>query len=231
MKTSRIVSASGAVLLSSAFLLGLTSSAHATEPLLPDLDYTVTLNLNSLVGNSNGPFSLDLQFVTGSGNISNTVKIYNFSFVGGTPTGAPDYTSGNETGSVATGGIVTLNNTASDNELAEAFTAGVTQIKFNVDETPNSEVVTSGTAIPDQFNVAILDNGTNNIPTTDPSGGNTLVSSDLGAPIGTIKTFSSLSPDGGVTVVAAVPEPMSGWLGLLAAGASVALLRLRRRQA
>jgi hypothetical protein len=227
MKTTRILSASGAALLSTAFLIALAPAARATT--YPDLDYYVTLNVSPLELNPNGPFSLDLQLVQGSGNVTNTVTLSDFQFVGGSPTGTPDYTSGNESGSLASS--VVLINTASDNEFAEALSSGVSQISFKVDETPNSEIVDSGTPIPDQFNIAILDNNLNNIPTTDPSGGNTLVSSALGsnATLASVGTYSSLSPDAGVTALA-VPEPRSWALGLLAACAMVGMLGMRRRR-
>jgi hypothetical protein len=180
MKTTRILSASGAALLSTVLLVAFAPSAQATT--FPDLGYNVTLNLGSIESNGNGLFSLDFQLVTGSGNVANTVTLSNFSFVGGSPSGTPNYTGGSETGSMVPGGTIKLTNgTANfgDNEIAEAFSAGVTQISFHVDETPNSEVVGSGTAIPDQFNVFLDDNTGYSIPTTDPSGGDSLVSSDL----------------------------------------------------
>jgi hypothetical protein len=228
MKTTRILSASGAALLSTAFLIALAPAARAVT--FPDLDYDVTLNVNSLNLNPNGPFSLDLQLVQGSGNVTNVVTLSNFQFVGGSPTGTPDFTSGNETGSLASSVILT--NTAGDNEFAEALSSGVTQISFKVDETPNSEVVNSGTPVPDQFNIAVLDNNLNNIPTTDLSGGNTLVSSALGssATLATVNAYSSLSPDAGVTAIIAAPEPHSWALGLLAACAMAGMLGMRRRR-
>lgn len=228
MKTNRLMSASGA-LLSTALLIALAPAAHALST--PDFDYTVTLNVSSLSSNANGPFSLDLQLDQGSGNVANTVKIYNFSTSGtggGFSTGTVSYSNGTESGTIGAGGIVTLNNTASDDELAATFAPGTQTISFNVDETPNAEVVGTGTPIPDQFNIAVLDGTTANIPTTDPSGGNTLVASPLGEDP-SYSTYSSLSPDGGVTVVVATPEPNSGALSLVAAGGLLGLVLLRRR--
>jgi len=226
MKTTRILSASGVALLSTTFLFALAPASRAA-----DLVYNLTLNLNSLAINPNGPFSLDLQLVQGSGNVTNKVTLSNFVFTGGSPTGTPDFTSGNETGSLASS--IVLTNTASDNEFAQAFSSGTTQLSFKVDETSNSELVGSGTPIPDQFNVAILDNGLNNIPTTDPSGGNTLVSSAIAAnqTLASVDAYSSLSPDAGVTVnLSATPEPRSGVLGLLAACVMAGMLVMRRRR-
>ncbi len=229
MKIYSFLRTSSAVLLSAAALLVLAPAAKAANAFTtPNDTYTVTLNLSSLETNSNGPFSLDLQLVTGSGNVTNTVQISNFAITGGTTVGAADYTNGGETGMIGTGGSVTLTNTASDNEIAEEFSAGTTQISFTVNQTPNNEIVSSGSAIPDQFNIAVLDTNQSNIPTTDPSGGNTLVSSDLGEDA-TLETYSSLSPDGGVTVIVATPEPSSTALSMIAAVGLIGLVLLRRR--
>ncbi|MEI9997895.1 MAG: hypothetical protein WDO13_01340 [Verrucomicrobiota bacterium] len=119
-------------------------------------------------------------------------------------------------GSLSSG--LTLTNSSLDNELAFALSSGVTAISFKVDQTPNSEIVGTGTPIPDQFNVALLDGDLDNLPTTDPSGGDALLSSVLGtnATLQTIKVFSGTGEALGV--VAAVPEPSSIALSLLAAG-------------
>ncbi len=227
MKTTRILSA---CLLSTALVLALAPAARATN--YPDLVYYVSLNVSPLSVNPNSPFSLDLQLVQGSGNVTNTVTLSNFVFVGGTATGTPDYTNGSETGSLNS--TVVLTNSSSDNEFAQAFSSGVTQIDFKVDQTPNDEVVGSGTAIPDQFNVAILDNTLSNIPTTDPSGGSTLVASSISSSetIANVATSSSTSPDAGVTAsVSVVPEPTTSatLLGGLIALGIVAFRRRDRR--
>jgi hypothetical protein len=231
MKTTRILSASGAALLSTAFLFAFAPATQAQILPPPDLVYQVNLNVSSLDLNPNQPFSLDLQLIPGSGNVTNTVRLYNFSFTGGTPSGTPDFTAGNESGSLSSG--VVLTNSALDNEFAEAFSSGVTNISFRVDETTNSEVVGSGTPIPDQFNIAVLDDNLNNIPTTDPSGGDTLVSSSIfsNMTIASVNSYSSVSPDGGVTVsLVAAPEPGCATLSLMAAGAMLlVVLGMRHR--
>jgi len=224
MKPTRILSAAGAAVLSTSFLLAFAPSAKATT--FPDLTYNVTLNLSSLNQFPNGPFALDLQLATGSGNQTNTVTLSNFVFTGGTATGT-DFSFGNVSGSIGSSLVLTSNtpNTATDNEFAEFFSAGVTQISFKVDQTPNSETVTSGSAIPEQFNVAIVDQNENNLATTDSSGANELVSTPLGSTstAASVETFS-LSP-------AAVPEPTSGYMGLAAAGLMGVLLRKRFNRA
>jgi hypothetical protein len=212
MKSTCILGAA----LASVALLALAPAAKAAT--YPDLTYNVTLNLANLnTLNPNGPFSLDLQLVQGSGNVANTVTLSSFVFTGGTTTGTAS-TYGGVTGSLSSS--LVLSSTAGgslDNEIYQAFTSGVTAISFHVDQTPNAEVVGSGTAIPDQFNVAVLDSNLYNVPTTDPSGGNTLVNSDL-APITTVNQFS----------VAAAPEPSSMALSCIVALGMLGMV-LRRR--
>ena len=225
MKLTRILSASGAALLSTAFLVALAPSAKATT--FPDLTYNVTLDLSSLNQFPNSPFALDLQLVTGSGNQTNTVTLSNFVFTGGTATGT-DFSFGNVSGAFGTSLVLTSNsnpNTATDNEFAEFISAGATQVTFHVDQTPNSETVGSGTAIPEQFNVAIVDSTLDNVATTDPSGANTLLTSPLGSnsTTSTVSQFT-LNP-------AAAPEPNAGFLGFVAAGLMGVLLRKRFNRA
>ena len=222
MKTTRILSASSALLSAVAFLFAAAPSAHAAQPPVPDLVYTLTFDLSSLNSNPNGPFSLDLQLITGSGNVSNTVKLSNFVFTGGTSTGTA-FQTGGVSGSLASG--IVLSNSSNDNELALNLSSGVTQVSFTVDQSPNSEVVNTGTPIPDQFNVAVLDGNFFNVPTTDPSGGDVLASSALGANdtvANSVKTY---------TLVASVPEPSSTALVLLGASGLIGMLGLRRRSA
>ena len=218
------MNASGA-LLATALLLALAPSARATP--FPDLVYNVTLNLSSLNLFPNAPFALDLQLTTGSGNQTNMVTLSNFVFTGGTATGT-DFSFGSVSGSVASSLVLTSTsnpNTATNNEFAESFSSGVTQVSFQVDQTPNSETVTSGTAIPEQFNVAIVDSALNNVATTDPSGANTLLTSPLGS------NSTSATVNQYTLNVAAAPEPRSVALGLAAAGIMFGLLRRRFNRA
>jgi hypothetical protein len=202
-----------ALLLSTLSLLTLTSAKATTYP---DLTYNVTLNLANLAGYmADAPISLDLQLAQGSGNVTNTVTLSNFTFVGGTASATPNFTTGGESGSLATSLVLT--NSSLDNEYATALSSGVTSISFKVDQTPNSEEVTSGTAVPDQFNVSLIDNNLNYIPTTDPSGADTLVNSALGTNA-TVNQYS----------IVAAPEPGTNAL-LLAGGALVGVIALRRR--
>jgi hypothetical protein len=223
MKITRILLAAGAVALASA----IAPAAHAVS-----LTYYVTLNTLSLGSDSNGPFSLDLQLATGSGNVTNSVTLSNFTFLGGSTSGTPNYTDGSESGSLA--GTLTLTNADSNNEFAEQFSSGVTKIQFTVVETENSEEVSSGTPTNDQFNVYIDDQNSNtgyNIATGAPDGNNELLESQMfeNATLSSVKTYNSTTPDSGVTVTTAVPEPASASLMVVALGAFGLIARRRVR--
>ena len=228
MKNTRILRAGGAAILAAALSLAYTPKIKAA-----DLIYTVVINTSSLIGNPDAPFSLDLDLVTGSGNavtgagnVTNTVTLSKFTFTGGATASSPNFTMGGQSGSVSSS--VVLTNSSANNEFAIAFTTIPTQIVFTVDETTNSEVVGSGTPIPDQFAVYLDNNAANGfVPTTDPSGSNTLISSTIvsGMTINSIQAYSSTAPDAGVT---AVPEPGSAALLLFGA---VGLVARRKRAA
>jgi hypothetical protein len=229
MKTTRLSKALGAALLSTAFIYNVAPRANAAQPTYPNINYNVTLNLSALASDANAPFSLDFQLESGSGNATNTVTLSNFVFTGGSATGSPDYTSGNESGSLSSTLTLTTstNPTApTDNEFAQAITAGVTQVSFSVSQTRNPEVVTTGTPIPDQFNVAVLDSNFSNVPTTDPSG----AASDTYTLVSSAITVSETPAQVDQYTLAAVPEPSTYVMllgGLLALGASLRLLPRR----
>jgi hypothetical protein len=225
MKITRTLLAASAVALASA----IAPAAHATL-----LTYFVTLNTVSLAGDANGPFSLDLQLATGSGNVSNTVTLSDFTFLGGSPAGTPNYTDGSESGSLA--GTLTLTNADANNEFAEQFPSSVTKIQFEVSETENTEEVTSGTPTDDQFNVYIDDqNASTNfdIATGATDGGDELLESPMfeNATLSSVDTFNSTTPDSGVTVTTTVPEPASTSLMVVALGAFALIARGIRRRA
>ena len=198
MKITRTHRLCAAAVVSGSLLLASSPKSRA------NLDYTVTLNTASLVGNVNAPFSLD--FVLGSGSqfpdTDNTVTLSNFVFANGS-VGATSYSNGGETGGSMTG-TVKLTNSSEDNELAQYFTNSVTSISFHVDETS-----VTNNPYPDQFDVAILDSGLNNIPTTDPSGGNTLVLENISTSqtLASAATYQSTANGEAPGVTAAVPEP------------------------
>jgi len=220
MKSFSIKRKGGIALLSTALVLALTSASQAA------ITYTVHMDVSSLVSNPNGPYSLDLQVATGSGNVLNSVTLSNFQLVGGSFTGST-FSGGGTSGSFST--TLTLDNSAANSYFAQEFTAGTTEISFDVLQTANSEFVGTGTPIPDQFNVFLDDGNTVDgyVPTTDPSSGDALLSSTFsaGETIGGIATYSSLSPDAGVTV-SVVPEPSA--FALLGLG-SLGFFARRRR--
>jgi hypothetical protein len=229
MKNTRITGAFSALFLSAA-LLAFAPAARATT--YPNLTYNVTLDLSSLGNDSNTPFSLDLQLVSGSGNATNTVTLSNFVFTGGTASGTSDFTSGNESGSLASTLTLTTGTSPtaqSDNEFAEALSSGVTQVSFSVNQTRNPEVVTSGTAIPDQFNVSVLDSDLDNVPTTDPSGAANDTYTLVSSAITSSETASQVNLY--ALDVAAAPEPSiyaTLLVGLATLGAAI---RFRSRHA
>ncbi|MBE7157492.1 MAG: NF038129 family PEP-CTERM protein [Rhodospirillales bacterium] len=207
-----------AALLSGSLLLA--GAAHSQA----NLSYNVYLNTASLVGNSNGPFSLDVVLGSGSQtpNSDNTVTLSNFVFVNGS-LGTISFTSGGVTGTMAS--TVTLTNSSEDNEFAETFSNTVTQIQFSVNMTSNTN-----NPFPDQFNVLILDGGLNNIPTTDPNGGNTLVLANIntGQTLASVQTYQSTATGEAPGVTAAVPEP--GTVASMLAGLGALGVYLRGRK-
>ena len=188
-----------AVVLAASALLACATPGRAA------LSYNVYLNTASLIGNTNAPFSLDVVLSSGSQvpNSDNTITLSNFIFTGGS-VGAVSYSAGGQTGSMSS--TVSLTNSALDNELAQQFASTVTQIQFSVSMTSNTN-----NPFPDQFNVSILDANLNNIATTDPSGGNTLllVNINTGQTLNSVNTYRSTAGGTGPGVTAVVPEPAS----------------------
>jgi hypothetical protein len=130
--------------------------------------FTVTVNTTSLMGNSSAPFSVDFQLTdgTGTGDGNNTATMSSFNFGGGSQSGTA-ITTGGATGSLSS--TVSLIDTSFFNNFQQTFTAG-TALTFMVDLTTNVDA--GGT--PDAFTFSILDNGGNNVPTSDTVGGSLL---------------------------------------------------------
>jgi hypothetical protein len=194
--------------------IGLLALALGLTPLgKADTVDTFSLNTTPLVGN--GPFTLDLQFLDGSGLPidlnNNTVALTNFAFgTGGSPSGGGTATGG-ASGSLASG--VTLKDTAFFNEYFENFTPG-SLLSFTIDTTN----VPDPGGTPDLFTVAILDSMGDELPTTGPAseildfslaGGASPDVSTFGSVPGS--TFSLVAPIVQSASPAPVPEPSSGW--------------------
>ena len=211
--------------------LSLLAFALCLAPLgRADIMYTFSMNTAPLVGN--GPFTLDLQFLDGSGLPTdlnnNTVALTNFAFgAGGSPSGGGTATGG-ASGSLAAG--VTLKDTTFFNEYFESFTPGPL-LSFTIDST--NALDPSGT--PDLLTLAILDSMGNELPTTGPASEFMDFSLGGGA-TPAVATFSSpqlslAAPTVEPAGPAAVPEPASEW-GLLTVLLGLGLAaRLRTRRA
>jgi|SRR5215472_15331673 len=214
-----------ALIAISALALSLASLAQA------DTAYTFTMNTGALVGN--GPFTLDLQFLDGSGLPidlnNNTVALTNFSFgAGGSASGGGTATGG-ASGSLGSG--VVQKDTTFFNEYFEDFTPG-TLLSFSIDTT---NVLDPG-GTPDLLTVAILDNLGNELPTTGPAsefldlslaGGTAPQVATFGSAPGS--AYSLAAPVVQIQTAPSVPEPTSGWgLLTLIAGLSAASYRPQR---
>jgi hypothetical protein len=191
-----------------------------------NLVFTVTLNTSALVGNVNTPFSLAFVLIDGSGSGDglNTVSLSDFTFGGGNAGSVnSNLSAGGESGSLTSG--VSLTDTSFFNALVSTFTPG-SVLSFAVDMTTN--VISGGT--PDEFSFSLLENcpitaiACSNVPTTDPTGADSLLSINIDSSSPTIQTFaSSLTPP------PTIPEPPT--LFLLAIGLTlIAILYLRRRR-
>lgn len=122
--------------------------------------FTVTVDTTPLVGI--GPFTLDIQFIDGTGLPgdlnNNTITLGNFSFGGGSAVGGGTAVGG-ASGSLPAG--ITLHDTSFFNEYLQDFQPG-TLLKFDVSVTN----VFNPSGIPDLFTVAILDSSGIELPTT-----------------------------------------------------------------
>jgi hypothetical protein len=164
------------------------------------VSFNVIVNTAPLVGNANGPFSLDFQLNDGSGlgDGNNTVTLSNFRFGGGSAAGAPTHIGG-ATGNLASG--ISLTDTDFLNEFFQPLAVGTT-LSFLVTMTRN---VDAGLT-PDLFSFAILDNALFNIATTGL--GDSLLLVNINNPalgVRDVQTYVSTNPAG--VTVAAVPEP------------------------
>jgi hypothetical protein len=194
--------------------------------------YNVAVESGPLIGQSAGPFALELQFNDGSGTSdgNNTAILSGFFFGGGGPTGTAT-TLGGVFG--ALGSSISMTDSSFFNQFIQGLTPGAS-LSFQLALTTNVD----GGGVPDEFSLSILDSSGFEIPTLGP--GNALVIIDLGSDIPTISTYrtnTSQNPNAGgppidiaAPQVTPVPEPST--LPLLAIGVLVLAImtRLRKRQ-
>jgi hypothetical protein len=203
----------------SAALLLLPLGAHAAN-----FNFHVDLNVASLVGAANSPFFLDFQLNQGSGSLSNSATVTNFVYTGGNATGSAMTFGSGASGNISS--TVLLNEAASPfNELYQGFSAGTTDIQFNVSLSQNSPGVT-----PDGFIISILDSEAGNPPigTTDSTNSSMVTVPITSAnTISDVQTFTSTSPAG--ATASAVPEPTSAVALLGGAGCLLGMFRRRAR--
>lgn len=202
-------------------LLATPLTSHAA------LMFNVSLNTSALIGNANGPFTIDLQLNDGSGaNVgNNTASLSNFLFGGGAASGSPTPLGG------ASGGLnstVLLQDSSFLNLFDQTFNPG-SVLSFDVLLSTN---VDAG-ATPDGFFFSLLDGLGNQIPTTGLL--SAFLEIDLNSGNPAIQTFSAGDPFAAVgapviaplAVPGTVPEPTTVSLVLMAALVQAA--RMRRR--
>jgi hypothetical protein len=188
---------------------------------------TISIDTASLEGNPNAPFTLDLQFIDGSGtgDANNTVTLTDFNLAGGSL--ALDSSTGGVTVSTGPFGIE-MTDSSFFNELEFTFVPGAT-LSFDLSTTSNADVGT-----PDTFALAILDSSLNDLPTSNPNNGVALVEYDF--PTTNPRGAAQLILSGTVansddvtipkpTVVSSIPEPSD--LCWILTGIPI-LLRIRR---
>ncbi len=199
--------------LSVCLLAFAASTASATT-----VSYEVTIDTAPLIGHPAGPFSLDFQFIDGSGmgDANNTVTLSDFGFGGGSLIGTNMLTGG-ASGDIES--ILTLTDSSFFNEAQQRFIPG-SSLTFRLTETGN--VDPGGT--PDEFSATILDSSGAGLPSTAPNGA--LLLSDISSPYPSVLSFSTSSTENPVaggppisiaapivtSTVSPVPEPPSFWL-------------------
>lgn len=208
--------------------IAITLLAALSSPSHADLTFTATLNTTPLESDAaQGPFYVDLTLTGGSTLNTAQVTINGFTFGSGGSAGSSINPTNGASGNINS--TVTLVNSTEYNDFYQSFTPG-SQLTFNVDVATTSY----DTPIPANFSFSILDGTQNPIPTTDPTGADTLLNVDLNGPSPTFNLYGSVPDSYGlsaptVSTPSMVPEPATlvmVSLGLLMAG-SVA--RRRRR--
>ena len=176
-----------------------------------DLLLTETFDTSPLLTSPAAPFSLAFVLTDGggSGDRNNTAMLSNFAFGGGSA-GAVFLTLGGATGDLLSG--VTLTDSSFFNALSSSFTPGTT-LGFQLALT--TKIDPGGT--PDQFSVVILRSDGSPVPTTDPTGANSLLTVNIDSALPGAMRFDLVG----------VPEP-SSFLLLIPGLAILAGMRIRR---
>ena len=190
--------------------------------------YDVVIDTVPMIGHPAGPFTLDLQFIDGSGagDANNTAVLGNFTFGGGSPAGSAAGIGG-VSGDLASS--VQMIDSSFFNEFDQSFNPGAS-LSFRLAVSTNPDI-----GSPDELSLAILDSSGFEIPTLGP--GNALLTVNIGAGTAAAAGFATEStrspPAGGppimiaaprITAVSAVPEPATLLLFL---GAGICV-RIRR---
>lgn len=188
------------------FALALIFVSH----LKADAVYDVSVNTSALIANVHAPFALDFQLTSGdaSSGVVNTATLSDFAFGAGgsVATGQPFSNSGNASGGLGSEVVLSTTGGVFFNEFSQFFQPG-TLLSFHLDLTNHAEAPPT----PDEFTFQMIDNTGTEIPTTDPSGSNSLLVVDLlGSPLqfqdyATNGDGISVSPQV-TSVVATTPE-------------------------
>jgi len=197
-------------------------------PCYGSLIYDVTLDTSGLVSNPAAPFAVDFQLNSGdtTTGVVNTASLsmFNFGAGGSAGSGNPFPNSGNVSGDL--GSAVSLNTNGSFfNEFSQYFVPGM-QLSFQL---ALSDMIQP--SIPDEFSFQLIDGSSTEIPTSDPSGGNSLLLFDLSSSAPKANIFSTTGD--GVTispVVSQIPEPSTFLLLGLASMVLVPAARRRGRR-
>jgi hypothetical protein len=158
------------MLLALGLVLGWCSAPLANAQTTPPTLYHVTIDTSLLAGHPAGPFFLQFTLTDGSGtgDANSTVIVTNFNFgLDGQESGEPD-TLGGVSGDMSLG--VTLTDSAADNEFVEGFLPGVI-LTFDVLASLSLDQGTNS----DLFDIALLDNLEERVPTLDTNSENILV--------------------------------------------------------